>query len=40
MMVPFTVLLIPLYVQMRYFNWISTLQAVIVPFLFTPGALS
>ncbi len=36
MMVPFTVLLIPLYVQMRYFNWISTLQAVIVPFLFTP----
>jgi len=36
MMVPFTVLLIPLYVQMRYFNWVSTLQAVIVPFLFTP----
>ncbi len=36
LMVPFTVLLIPLYVQMRYFNWVSTLQAVIVPFLFTP----
>ncbi len=36
MMVPFTVLLIPLYVQMRAFGWISTLQAVIVPFLFTP----
>ncbi len=36
MMVPFTVLLIPLYVQMRWFGWISTLQAVIVPFLFTP----
>lgn len=36
MMVPFTVLLIPLYVQMRYFDWVSTLQAVIVPFLFTP----
>ena len=31
MMVPFTVLLIPLYVQMRWFGWISTLQAVIVP---------
>ena len=36
MMVPFTVLLIPLYIQMRAFGWISTLQAVIVPFLFTP----
>ena len=36
LMVPFTVLLIPLYVQMRYFDWVSTLQAVIVPFLFTP----
>lgn len=36
MMVPFTVLLIPLYVQMRWYGWISTLQAVIVPFLFTP----
>ncbi len=36
MMVPFTVLLIPLYVQMRAFGWVSTLQAVIVPFLFTP----
>ena len=36
MMVPFTVLLIPLYVQMRAFDWVSTLQAVIVPFLFTP----
>ena len=36
MMVPFTVLLIPLYVQMRAFGWVSSLQAVIVPFLFTP----
>ena len=36
MMVPFTVLLIPLYVQMIAFDWVSTLQAVIVPFLFTP----
>ena len=36
MMVPFTVLLIPLYVQMRWYGWVSTLQAVIVPFLFTP----
>ena len=36
MMVPFTVLLIPLYVQMRAFGWVSTLQAVIIPFLFTP----
>ncbi len=36
MMVPFTVLLIPLYIQMRAFGWVSTLQAVIVPFLFTP----
>ena len=36
LMVPFTVLLIPLYVMMRAFDWVSTLQAVIVPFLFTP----
>ena len=36
MMVPFTVLLIPLYIQMRAFGWVSTLPAVIVPFLFTP----
>ncbi|MCY3865540.1 MAG: carbohydrate ABC transporter permease [Chloroflexi bacterium] len=36
MMVPFTVLLIPLYIQMRAFGWVSTLQAVILPFLFTP----
>ena len=36
LMVPFTVLMIPLYVMMRAFDWVSTLQAVIVPFLFTP----
>ncbi len=36
MMLPFIVLMIPLYVQMRAFGWVSTLQAVIVPFLFTP----
>ncbi len=36
MMVPFTVLLIPLYIQMRAFGWVSTLQAVIAPFLVTP----
>lgn len=36
LMVPFTVLLIPLYVQMRQFGWVNSLLAVIVPFLFTP----
>lgn len=36
MMVPFTVLMIPLYIQMRSFGWVSTLQAVILPFLVTP----
>ncbi|MCY3575615.1 MAG: carbohydrate ABC transporter permease [Chloroflexi bacterium] len=36
LMVPFTVLMIPLYVQMRHFGWVNSLNAVIVPFLFTP----
>ena len=36
LMVPFTVLLIPLFVQMRQFGWVNTLLPVIVPFLFTP----
>ncbi len=36
MMVPFTVILIPLFVQMRAFSWVNTLLPVIVPFLFTP----
>ena len=36
LMVPFTVLLVPLYVQMRQFDWINTLYPVIVPFFFTP----
>jgi multiple sugar transport system permease protein len=36
LMVPFTVLLIPLFVQMRAFGWVNTLLPVIVPFLFTP----
>lgn len=36
LMVPFTVLLIPLFVQMRAFRWVNTLLPVIVPFLFTP----
>ena len=36
LMVPFTVLLVPLYVQMRQFDWVNTLYAVIIPFLFTP----
>ena len=36
LMVPFTVLLVPLYVQMRQLDWVNTLYAVIIPFLFTP----
>lgn len=36
LMVPFTVLLIPLFVQMRQFGWVNTLLPVIIPFLFTP----
>ena len=36
LMVPFTVILIPLYVQMRAFGWVNTLLPVIVPFMFTP----
>lgn len=36
LMVPFTVLLIPLFVQMRHLGWVNTLLPVIVPFLFTP----
>ena len=36
LMVPFTVLLVPLYVQMRQFGWVNQLNAVIIPFLFTP----
>ena len=37
LMVPFTVLLIPLYVLMREaFDWVDSLNAVIFPFLFTP----
>ncbi len=36
LMVPFTVILIPLYVQMRVFGWVNTLLPVIVPFIFTP----
>jgi multiple sugar transport system permease protein len=36
LMVPFTVLLIPLFVQMRTFGWVNSLLPVIVPFLFTP----
>ena len=36
LMVPFIIIMIPLYVMMRYFNWNDTLQAVIIPFLFTP----
>ncbi len=36
LMVPFTVLLIPLFVQMRELGWVNTLLPVIVPFLFTP----
>ena len=36
LMIPFTVLLVPLFVQMRAFQWVNTLLPVIVPFLFTP----
>jgi multiple sugar transport system permease protein len=36
LMVPFTVILIPLYVQMRAFGWVNTLLPVIIPFIFTP----
>lgn len=36
MMVPFTVLLIPLYIEMKTFGWLNTLKPVILPFLFTP----
>ena len=36
LMVPFTVLLVPLYVQMRGLGWVNSLNAVIIPFLFTP----
>jgi multiple sugar transport system permease protein len=36
LMVPFTVILIPLYVQMRAFGWVNSLLPVIVPFIFTP----
>ncbi len=36
LMVPFTVLLVPLYVQMRSLGWVNSLNAVIIPFLFTP----
>lgn len=36
LMVPFTVLLVPLFIQMRTFGWVNTLLPVIIPFLFTP----
>ncbi|HXF60174.1 MAG TPA: carbohydrate ABC transporter permease [Caldilineaceae bacterium] len=36
MMIPFAVVMIPLYVQMRWFNWIDTLWPLIIPAIFTP----
>lgn len=36
MMIPFAVVMIPLYVQMRWFGWIDTLWPLIVPAIFAP----
>ncbi len=36
LMIPFAVILIPLYIQMRVFGWIDTLWPLIVPAIFTP----
>jgi multiple sugar transport system permease protein len=36
MMIPFAVIMIPLYVQMRWFSWIDTLWPLIIPAIFTP----
>jgi len=36
LMVPFIVLMIPLYVLMRQLGWVNNLLAIIVPFFFTP----
>jgi len=36
LMVPFAVIMIPLYVQMQYLGWIDTLWPLIVPSIFTP----
>ena len=34
-MIPFTVILIPIYKLMLLFNWVDTFQALIIPWLFT-----
>ena len=36
MMIPFAVVMIPLYVQMRWFKWVDTLWPLIIPAIFTP----
>ena len=36
MMIPFAVIMIPLYVQMRWMGWVDTLWPLIVPAIFTP----
>jgi multiple sugar transport system permease protein len=36
LMIPFAVIMIPLYVQMQYLGWIDTLWPLIVPAIFTP----
>ena len=36
MMIPFAVIMIPLYVQMRWMKWVDTLWPLIVPAIFTP----
>lgn len=36
MMIPFAVIMIPLYVQMRWMQWVDTLWPLIIPAIFTP----
>ena len=36
MMIPFAVIMIPLYVQMRWMGWVNTLWPLIVPAMFAP----
>jgi multiple sugar transport system permease protein len=36
MMIPFAVIMIPLYIEMRFFGWVDTLWPLIVPAIFTP----
>ena len=36
MVIPFEVLAIPLYIEMRAFHWVDTYQALIIPFVASP----